>query len=301
MKRGSLSALILAAALSLAAASTPGRETSPRILLRRLGRTVVAINGRASYQFKGSKSGAVLTLATPVVSERALAGREEPSPEIMDWLKNLSADLDRSQALAQSAAGYNLPVQLDYRLQMALYSTPVQLQTGETIKAMLTHLSILYPVTLSDPSSLAKNHNYPQWEAAVVKELNDQNLADSLVAVNVFLWGVWTGGAKPEQKAGPGPPSGLPAGVVAPGGAKALLGINTRIIAVKGGETLFEDERVYVNSGKSEFSAEDLLKNRGRGFERRLDCLLDWYAKNLKSQLAREALLSEYRCSDRGR
>jgi hypothetical protein len=300
MKRWALSALLFFVAVSLGPAEARKGEPQPRVLLRRLGRTVVAINDRASYQFKGSKSGAVITLTPPVFSERAGAGREPPSPDLMGWLKNLSADLTLSQTLARSVAGYNLPAHLNDRIQMALHSTPAQLQTGETVKAMLTHTSILFPVTLSDPSSLAKNKNYPQWEAAVVKELNDRNLADSLVAVNVFLWGVWTGGAKAEDQSGPSRSGKLPA-IASQPGARALLGINTRVISAKNGETLFEDETTYVNSGKSELSAEDLMNNHGKLFERDLDCLLDWYAKNLKSKLAHEALLEEYKCSDRGR
>jgi hypothetical protein len=300
MKQWALAALILTVALSLGAAELRKGQPQPQALIRNLGRTVVAINDRASYQFKGSKSGAVITLANPVLSERAWAGPEPPSPDLMGWLKNLSADLTLSQSLAASVAGYNLPTDLSRRLQTALHSTPVRLQTGETVKAMLAHTAILFPVILSDPSLLAKNRNYPQWEAAVVYELNDRDLADSLVAVNIFLWGVWTGGAKAEIKSGPGE-SGKPPAIASRPGVRAFLGINTRIISVKSGETLLEEETTYVNSGKSELSAEDLMHNRGKLFERDLDCLLDWYTKNLKHKLANEALLEEYPCSDRSR
>jgi len=170
---------------------------------------------------------------------------------------------------------------------------------------MLAHVGILYPVTLSDPTSLAKNKNYAQWEAAVVKELKDQDLADSLVVANVFVWGIWAPGgkvekAKPEDKKGAGSQAEELPPLASEQGARVLLGVNTRIINVKNGNTLFEDDATYVPAGKSEFSAEDLLKNHGKFFERELDCVLEWYAKNLKSQLANEARLEEYKCSDRG-
>ena len=264
------------------------------------GRTVIAINDKATLGGRGGGLWSVATIPTPVVFERTLQAL--PTGFVTIIRRDIRGDVELSGDLAEAAADYPFSRNLARYVQLALAGAPLQVQESDTVQGILKRTKILHPVSLSEPDAMNKNKNFPEWEGALLQELKQRDLADHLLEINVHLWGIWMGGLKVEQQDDDKKVErfmeggGNLAALASRKGAQALLGIKTQVIRISDGAVVWQEDISYVTARKTDTSTAELMADGAALFQEKMDCLIQWYARDLSNKLKGEPPAGAFEC-----
>jgi hypothetical protein len=278
-----------------------------------LGRTVIAINDEASMLVtrKGMDPG-LANRSIPVVfhhtSNAMVAG-----PVMITW-RDLRADRDLSDDLFAACSDYDLGNIVKQNLSKSFSSAGIEVEDSSKARAVFKRARIMHPVKFADTSarsgaplgfksSLIEGANhYEAWQEAVVSSLAKDGLADSLVVINVYLWGLRPGGVKAEElteeeKEKRYWKTRSMIEMFSSRVAQAILFAEARVIDTKSGKVIFNKDSTYSISD-NELTTDQLMKDKSFLFKHYTTCIVEWYAENLKLALKGKPELEDWRCRE---
>ncbi len=210
---------------------------------------------------------------------------------VISFYQDLRADKELSSQLYENSLDYKLATKIQEHLDMSMESAKISTEKSKKAQAVLNRAAINYPVLFSDenPISMERytnaqasyNKKYKSWEKAVIADLKKGDLADSLLSLNVYVWGVQEGDsssddglAKLAWKSGP------IASMLKTKWPQAVLICEARLVDVKSGKLYWNMEFAYGCS-KGEKYIEQFIKDDARLFKRYTDCMVEWLADDL--------------------